>query len=94
MKILQFIFNKYVLTIAGFLALIIFFDQNDLVSQRERQRELQDVRKDITFLKEDITRMNKDYVALTTNPQELERYAREHYRMKRDSEDLYIVEKK
>jgi len=31
---------------------------------------------------------------LMHDPKELERYAREHYRMKRDTEDLYVIEKK
>ena len=94
MKLLRIIFNKYVLTTVAFLGLIIFFDQNDIMGQRQRQKELQDIRRNISFLKEEIARMDKDYRALTTDPEELERYAREHYRMKRDSEDVYIVEKK
>lgn len=94
MKFLRILFNKYLITAAAFLAFIIFFDQNDLLSQRDRQKELQNVLQTISFYKEDIARMNNDYRALTTNPEELERYAREHYRMKRDSEDVYIVEKK
>lgn len=94
MRLLKILFNKYLLTGAAFLVLIIFFDQNDLIEQRARQKELQGLRDNIAFLKADIAKMNSDYKALTTDPHELERYAREKYRMKRDTEDLYIVERK
>ena len=94
MKILRIVFDKYLITAAAFIVFIVFFDQNDLHSQRERQQDLKNVKANISMYKEDIARMNSDYRALTTNPDELERYAREHYRMKRDSEDVYVVEKK
>jgi hypothetical protein len=44
--------------------------------------------------------MANEKQALTLNPQggpndpaKLEEYAREHYRMKHDSEDVYVIEK-
>ena len=94
MRFLKIIFNKYLLTAAGFIVLIVFFDQADLISQKARQKELWDVGNNISYLQKEIDGMEAEYKAIRTNPQALERYAREHYRMKRDSEDLYIVERK
>ena len=94
MKLLRIIFNKYLLTAVGFLMLMVFFDQADWISQKARQQELQRVRDQITYLQHEIDTMDAQYTAIRTDPQALERYAREHYRMKRDSEDLYIVERK
>ncbi len=94
MKLLRIIFNKYLLTAVGFAVFMIFFDQNDWISQKERKKELQDVKGNISYLQRQVDTMETDYVALRSQPQALERYAREHYRMKRDTEDLYIVEKK
>ena len=37
--------------------------------------------------------MEKEYLELTTNPERLEQYAREKYKMKKDNEDIYIVER-
>ena len=94
MKFLRILTNKYLLTTAAFVVLMLFFDQNDWVSQQHRKHDLQNVEQNITFLKGEIARMDKDYTALISDTKTLERFAREHYRMKRDSEDLYIVEGK
>jgi len=94
MKFLRILFNKYLLTAAGFIVLMLYFDQSDLISQKARQKEMQDVKDNINYLQQEVDRMEVEYAAIRTNPQALERYAREQYRMKRDTEDLYIVERK
>lgn len=94
MKLLQLLFNKYTITGAAFAMLMLFFDQNDWVSQQARQQELQDVKDNIAYLNKEIAEMDAAYATLMRDPKELERYAREHYRMKKDNEDLYIVEQK
>ncbi len=93
MKLLRIIFNKYLLTVVGFIVFMLFFDQNDWFSQQVRKGELGNMKESIAFLSRQIDTMDVTYAALRTQPQALERYAREHYRMKRDTEDLYIVEK-
>ena len=93
MKLLRLLFNKYTITGAAFLVLMLYFDQHDWVSQRARQKELQDIKDNIAFLDSEIQRMDAAYAALARDPKALERYAREHYRMKRDTEDLYIIER-
>ncbi len=94
MKLLRFLFNKYMLTLAGFIVLMLFFDQADWISQQERKRDLKDVNERIVYLQEEIDKMETQYAAIKKDPQALERFARENYRMKRDTEDLYIVERK
>lgn len=38
-----------------------------------------------------IAETNKDLDLLKTNPQTIEKYAREYYMMKKDNEDLFII---
>ena len=94
MRFLRFLYNKYFLTAVAFVVFMAFFDQNDWFSQKERQAHLHELQENIAFLSRQIDTLDEDYNALMRDPVALERYAREHYRMKRDSEDLYIVEKK
>ncbi len=94
MKLLKIIGNKYIITIALFAVWMAFFDQNDYFTQRERQKELGELSTDIKYLKKEISGMEKDYAAMISDPRHLEQFAREHYKMKRDNEDVYIVEKK
>jgi cell division protein FtsB len=93
-RFLRFLYNKYFLTAVAFVVFMGFFDQNDWFSQKERQSQLNEVTENIAFLNRQIDTLDQEYDALMRDPVALERYARERYRMKRDSEDLYIVEKK
>ncbi len=93
MRFLRIIFNKYLLTAAGFIVLMMYFDQADWISQQARQQELNSVKDNISYLQTEVSRIESEYDAIRNDPQALEQYAREHYRMKRDTEDLYIVEK-
>lgn len=94
MKLLRILSNKFLVTTAIFVVWMLFFDQNDFFSQKERRQELQDTKDNIEYLNAEISGMEKDYNALVSDPKKLEQYAREHYRMKRDNEDLYVIEKK
>lgn len=92
-KALRVLTNKYFLTAIAFLAWMIYFDQNDWYSQQQRNKELATTRANISFLNTEITKMEKERTEIVTDPQKLEKFARENYRMKRDNEDLYIIQK-
>lgn len=94
MKLFRFFFNKYTITAAGFAVLMLFFDQNDYASMKQRNKQLREVKENIEHLNNEIATLDASYDALMHDPHELERYAREHYRMKRDTEDLYVIEQK
>jgi cell division protein FtsB len=61
---------------------------------RQRKQELQNVKDNINYLNKEIANMEQAKSAMISEPKELEKYAREKYFMKRDNEDLYIIEKK
>lgn len=94
MRFLRFFYNKYFLTALAFVVFMTFFDQNDWFSQRARKAQLDELKENISFMKRQIDTQDRAYEALRRDPAAIEQYAREHYRMKRDSEDLYIVEQK
>ena len=91
-KAFKVLTNKYLLTTVAFLAWTIYFDQNDWMSLQQRQKELNGVKDNIAYLNTEINRMNTEKNDLMTNPVKLEQYAREHYRMKHDGEDVYVVD--
>ena len=93
-KAFHFLFNKYTITGAAFVVWMTFFDQNDWMTQKDTKKQLQDVKDNIKFLTAKTEGMEEDLKQLKNDPERLERYAREHYRMKRDNEDLYIIERK
>jgi cell division protein FtsB len=89
---LKLITNKFLLTGLAFLVWMVFFDQNNWSSQQERKKDLRETERNIAYLNSEIARMENEYRELTTNPQRLEQYARERYKMKRDNEDVYVIE--
>lgn len=92
-KVLSIVTNKFVLTALAFAVWMFFFDQNDFRSMQQRKQELQDTKDNIAYLNKEIAGMEKDHEEMVGNPQRLEQYAREQYLMKRDNEDVYVIEK-
>lgn len=93
-KVFNLIFNKYLLTSAAFLVWMTFFDQNDWMTQKETKKQLQATKDNIKFLLAKTEAMEQELIQLQSDPRKLEQFAREKYRMKRENEDLYIIERK
>ena len=91
-RFLSIVTNKFLITAVAFAVWMVFLDENNWASQEERKQELKETDRNIAYLNSEIETMEKDYHALTTDPKRIEQYARERYRMKKDNEDLYIVE--
>jgi len=92
---LQIIFkilkNKYFLAIVAFVVWMIFFDNNSLKRQRILNARIDEIKGMRAFYTTEIARNNKAIYELETNLETVEKYAREKYMMKRDSEDVFIV---
>ena len=86
--------NKYLLAITFFVTWLLFFDHNDVFTTYKRSRELKDLKAKKTYYQEQIDLTQKQVDALRLNAASLERVAREKYLMKKDNEDLYIIEEK
>ena len=83
--------NKYIVTTIVFFTWLIIFDKNNIVSQIElahKYHQLQDYKK---YYMRQINQDRKATQALLTNPDSLEKFAREKYIMKRDSEDVFLI---
>ena len=95
MKFLQHIpswlTNKYLLTGIAFLVWIFFFDPKDIPSSINRIETYKKLQKNEQHLNKQIAETSKDLDLLKTNPQTIEKYARENYMMKKDNEDLFII---
>ena len=84
--------NKFILTGAGFLVWMLFFDNQDLITTHVRQRqELQRLEVSRNYYKEQNAEMKTELDRLRSDPSLLEKYAREKYRMHKDNEDLFII---
>ncbi len=91
--IFKFLKNRYLLTLSGFVIWMLFFEPvKDVFSQIERKKELEMLYKKIGYYKEQIKVARKEQVDLQNNPATLEKFAREKYFMKKDNEEIFIIE--
>lgn len=92
MKKYSYLFtNKYLITGTAFAVWMMFFDTNDFPLQIRRLRDLNKIEHNEKNMALQIANTQKELEILKTNPETLEKYAREKYMMKKDNEDLYIV---
>jgi cell division protein DivIC len=90
-SIKKIIKNYYLMIGAFFLIWLTFFDSNDLYSQYNLAKKLSGLNADKTYYIEKIEEVKEDREELLSNPDLLEKFAREKYLMKKQSEDLYVV---
>ena len=90
-KIPAFLKNKYLITTVVFLVLMIFLDRNNLISQYKLRKELNGLRQELRYYREQATKDSIELNRLLSDSLELEKLGREKYMMKRDSEDIYII---
>lgn len=90
-KLPSFLKNKYLLTLAGFVVWMLFFDDRDFLTNYRHHRELQLLEKSRNYYTQQIEDTRKELDQLKNQPATLEKYAREKYRMKKDNEDLFVV---
>lgn len=83
--------NKYVIATLAFLVWITFFDRNDLITQAGYVAQLHTLQDQKVFLEERIQRTDSDLYELKSDPAMLEKFAREKYLMKKDNEDVYLI---
>ena len=83
--------NIYILILTVFVVWMIFFDTNSLLIHLELKREIKKLEKQKEFLEEEIAK-DKEVIDRLSDPEELEKFAREQYYLKRKNEEIYIIE--
>ncbi len=88
---IKIIKNKYWLIVLFFIVWMLFFDNNSYLKHRTLDNQINTLEETKNFYTEEII---KDSIIARklNNSFEVEKYAREQYFMKRDSEDIYIIE--
>ena len=83
--------NKYFIAAAFFIIWMSFFDMKDWGLIAARKEKLRDLEKSEQHLSSQIKETRKELELLKTSAETIEKYARENYYMKKDNEDLFIV---
>ena len=83
--------NKYVWVLCFFFTWMIFLDNYSYFDHRILDKQIEDLEDNATYYKEEIKKDQQNIKQLK-NAEQIEKYAREKYYMKKDSEDIYIIE--
>ena len=87
----DFLKNKYVITSIIFLVWISFFDQNNWFERLKNMKQLNQLEDDKQYYQTKIKEETKRLKELQTDKENLEKFAREQYLMKKDDEDIFLI---
>ncbi|GIZ08807.1 septum formation initiator family protein [Flavobacterium sp. UMI-01] len=87
----KFMSNKYIWVLLFFLAWMFFLDNYSYFDHRVLDQQIDELEENKAYYQEEIKKDEKQ-IKMLQNPEQVEKYAREKYFMKKDSEDIYIVE--
>ena len=90
-KVQRMLSYKYLVAIILFLAWIIFFDENSIVTHQKNKRQLQELLQQKEYYKERIKSDRQKLEDLKSGRENLEKFAREQYYMSKPDEDVFIV---
>ena len=89
--IIKIITNKYVIILSIFIIWMVFFDENSLLNHMEFNKEIDKLESEKEYYKSEIYK-DSYLIHKLENKKELEKFAREQYNMKKENEDIYLIE--
>jgi len=90
-KIKPFILNKYWVVFIVFAFIFIFSENYSLIKRFKTDSNIKQLEKEISFYNAEIEKNKEKMRELQSNDENLEKFAREQYLMKKENEDIFIV---
>jgi cell division protein DivIC len=88
---LKFLGSRYTLVLIFFLVWMLFLDNYSYFDSRILDQQIEELEDNKKYYKDEIAK-DVQSIKNLNNPGQTEKYAREKYYMKRDSEDVYIID--
>jgi cell division protein DivIC len=83
--------NFYIVAIAIFLTWMLLLDSNNLIARYQLSAKLSSLENEKEYYEEKIKEVQKDHDELFGDRESIEKFAREKYLMKKESEDIFVV---
>lgn len=83
--------NKYVITVMGFLLWITFFDSDNLYYRYSLYQKVRELNQEKERLASSIEEEKQKMKDLSSSKENLEKFAREEFFMKKDDEVIFII---
>ncbi len=82
--------NRYILVLLVFIVWMLFFDTNSWFTHQKLDNEISEIKNNIDYYESEIAKDKKTLQQLNDSVL-IEKFAREHYYMKRENEDVFII---
>lgn len=83
--------NRYFIILSIFIVWMVFFDENSWLNHREFNKDIDKLKSEKKHYKSEIYK-DSILVKKLEDKKELEKFAREKYHMKKDNEEIYLIE--
>ncbi|WP_367754795.1 septum formation initiator family protein [Flavobacterium sp. WC2421] len=87
----KFLSNKYIWVLLFFSTWMVFLDNYSYFDHRFLDTQINELEDNKEYYQEEIKK-DEEQIKELKNPEQIEKYARENYYMKKDSEDIYLIE--
>jgi cell division protein DivIC len=87
----KILLNKYLIVFVLFTVFVTFFDEHSLIHRWETYRKIVGMEKELKFYQDEIKSTKQKKNELQSSKENLEKFAREHYFMKKKNEDIFII---
>ena len=88
----KFFKNKYFYTTVTLFLILLIFEDTTLFRLYEMKKELNEITNQNKVKTIEIEQVKEKTLQLTTNKEALEKFAREHYLMKKKDEVIYVFD--
>ena len=92
MTVVRFLNNKYFYTTVILFLILLIFEDTTLFRLYEMKKELNEISIQNELKSIEIEQVKEKTLQLTTNKEALEKFAREHYLMKKKDEVIYVFD--
>lgn len=83
--------NRYLLIGVLFIVWMTLFDTNSFLIQRELNQEIKSLDKNTEFYSNEIQK-DLEFIESMSDLEQIEKYAREKYYLKKDNEEIFLIE--
>lgn len=90
-KLLKPFKNIFFLIVVVFVVWMLFFDTHSWFLHNELNNDIDKLEEEKEYYEQEIEKDNKEIKSLS-NEEGLEKFGRENYKMKKENEDIYIIE--
>jgi cell division protein FtsB len=89
-KWLPYLKNKYVWVLLFFCVWMLFLDNYSQLEHRVLNKEIKELETNKKYYQDEI-RKDQNQINALKDPNQVEKYAREKYFMKKQNEDIYVI---